>query len=71
MEVDPNALETFEISREEAKNRLNSQFGQVLAEAKGKLTKAEETLIKTLENDLKSAQTRIKKEIEDIDNIVT
>ena len=38
MEVDPNALETFEISREEAKTWLNSQFGQVLEEAKGKLT---------------------------------
>lgn len=38
MEVDPNALETLEISREEAKNWLNSQFGQVIEEAKGKLT---------------------------------
>ncbi|MDJ0592860.1 MAG: hypothetical protein QNJ72_23195 [Pleurocapsa sp. MO_226.B13] len=38
MEVDPKALETFEISREEAKNWLNSQFGQVIEEAKGKFT---------------------------------
>ena len=38
MEVEPNALAPFEISREEAKTWLNSQFGQVLEEAKGKLT---------------------------------
>ena len=38
MEVEPNALAPFEISREEAKTWLNSQFDRVLEEAKGKLT---------------------------------
>ncbi len=38
MEVDPNALAPFEVTRDEAKTWLNSQFGQVLEEAKGKLT---------------------------------
>ena len=38
MEVDPNALESFEVNRDEAKSWLNSQFGKVVEEAKGKLT---------------------------------
>ena len=38
MNVDPNALTSFEVTRDEAKTWLNSQFGQVLEEAKGKLT---------------------------------
>ncbi len=38
MEVEPNALKPFEVTRDEAKTWLNSQFGQVLEEAKGKLT---------------------------------
>ena len=38
IKVEPNALAPFEISREEAKIWLNSQFGQIVEEAKGKIT---------------------------------
>ncbi len=40
LEVDPDALASYEVTREQAKAWLKEQFGQVLAEAKGTVMNA-------------------------------
>ncbi|QQR65257.1 hypothetical protein IPH92_01600 [Candidatus Kaiserbacteria bacterium] len=65
----------------EAEERLSLEFTSIIQNLdvsiaelkesrKGKLTKAEATLIERIENDLKNAQSKIGKEIEDIENVL-
>ncbi len=69
--------ETFEaedrLSREFAEiiKNLDVNVGELKESRKGKLTKAELVLIERIENDLKSAQGKIRKEIEDIERVVS
>lgn len=69
--------ETFEaeerLSREFAEilKNLDVNVGELKESRKGKLTKAELVLIERIESDLQSAQGKIRKEIEDIEHIVT
>lgn len=66
----------------EAEERLTIEFNSIVKNLdesitelkesrKGKLTKAELALIERIEGDLKSAQNKIAKEIEDIEHVVT
>ncbi len=50
---------------------LNGKITVLKESRKGKLTKQESELIEQIEDDLKSARTRISKEIVDIENTIT
>jgi biopolymer transport protein ExbB/TolQ len=49
---------------------IHSQIAEIRETRKTKLTRAEESLYSSLEEDLRQAQTRLKKEITDIETIV-
>ncbi len=49
---------------------LDTSIAELKESRKGKLTKAETTLIERIESDLKTAQSKISKEIEDIENVL-
>lgn len=49
---------------------LDASIAELKESRKGKLTKAETALIERIESDLKSAQSKIGKEIEDIENML-
>ncbi len=51
-------------------SKLHANIAELKESRKGKLTKAEQSLIEEMEGDLRSAQARIKKEIVDIEDIV-
>jgi Cohesin domain/Bacterial Ig-like domain len=51
-------------------SKLHANVTELKESRKGKLTKAEQSLIEEMENDLRNAEARIKKEIADIEDIV-
>jgi Cohesin domain len=51
-------------------SKLHANVTELKESRKGKLTKAEQSLIEEMEDDLRNAQARIKKEITDIEDIV-
>jgi len=64
------AEDKLRIELDEVITNLNIKVGELKESRKGKLTKAETSLIEQMEEDIADAREKIKKEITDIENIV-